>query len=103
MGMLLEVKNLSTHFDTEHGVVKAVDRVNLAIDEGDTLGVVGESGCGKTVLALSIMRLISSPPGKIVSGSILFNGADLLKLDMKRCEVQGQGYLHGLPRADDLT
>ena len=81
MGMLLEIKNLSTHFNTEHGVIKAVDGVNLAIDEGDTLGVVGESGCGKTVLALSIMRLIPSPPGKIVSGSILFNGADLLKLD----------------------
>ncbi len=81
MGMLLEIKNLSTHFNTEHGVIKAVDRVNLAIDEGDTLGVVGESGCGKTVLALSIMRLIPSPPGKIVSGSILFNGTDLLKLD----------------------
>jgi len=81
MGMLLEIKNLSTHFNTEHGVIKAVDGVNLAIDEGDTLGVVGESGCGKTVLALSIMRLIPSPPGKIVSGSILFNGVDLLKLD----------------------
>ena len=81
MGMLLEIKNLSTHFNTEHGVIKAVDGVSLAIDEGDTLGVVGESGCGKTVLALSIMRLIPSPPGKIVSGSILFNGTDLLKLD----------------------
>jgi oligopeptide/dipeptide ABC transporter ATP-binding protein len=83
MGMLLEVKNLSTHFDTEYGVIKAVDRVNLAIDEGDTLGVVGESGCGKTVLALSIMRLIPSPPGKIASGNVLFNGVDLLKLDIE--------------------
>ena len=83
MGMLLEVKNLSTHFDTEHGAIKAVDRVDLAIDEGDTLGVVGESGCGKTVLALSIMRLIPSPPGKISSGRVLFNGVDLLKLDIE--------------------
>jgi len=81
MGMLLEIKDLSTHFNTEYGVIKAVDRVDLAIDEGDTLGVVGESGCGKTVLTLSIMRLIPSPPGKIVSGSVLFNGVDLLKLD----------------------
>ena len=83
MGILLEVKNLSTHFDTEYGVVKAVDRVDLFIDEGDTLGVVGESGCGKTVLALSIMRLIPTPPGKIVSGSVSFNGVDLLKLDVE--------------------
>jgi peptide/nickel transport system ATP-binding protein len=91
MGMLLEIKNLSTHFNTEHGVIKAVDGVNLAIDEGDTLGVVGESGCGKTVLALSIMRLIPSPPGKIVSGSILFNGADLLKLDSEKMrKVRGK-------------
>jgi peptide/nickel transport system ATP-binding protein/oligopeptide transport system ATP-binding protein len=79
--MLLEIKNLSTHFTTDFGVIKAVDRVDLVIDEGDTLGVVGESGCGKTVLALSIMRLIPSPPGKIVSGNVFFNGVDLLKLD----------------------
>lgn len=81
MGTLLEIKNLSTHFNTEYGVIKPVDRVDLSIDEGDTLGVVGESGCGKTVLALSIMHLIPSPPGKIVSGSVFFNGVDLLKLD----------------------
>jgi peptide/nickel transport system ATP-binding protein len=80
MGMLLEIKDLSTRFNTEYGVVKAVDRVDIAIEEGDTLGVVGESGCGKTVLALSIMRLVPSPPGKIVSGKVLFNGLDLLKL-----------------------
>ncbi len=83
MSPLLEIKNLSTHFITEHGVIKAVDRVDLAINEGDTLGIVGESGCGKTVLALSIMRLIPSPPGKIASGSVLFNGMDLLKADVE--------------------
>jgi len=83
MGMLLEVKNLSTHFDTEYGMIKAVDRVDLTIAEGDTLGVVGESGCGKTVLALSIMRLIPTPPGRIASGEVLFNGMDLLKLDVE--------------------
>jgi oligopeptide/dipeptide ABC transporter ATP-binding protein len=81
MGMLLEIKNLSTHFHTDFGVIRAVDRVHLALDEGDTLGVVGESGCGKTVLALSIMRLVPTPPGKIVSGNVIFNGVDLLKLD----------------------
>jgi oligopeptide/dipeptide ABC transporter ATP-binding protein len=81
MGMLLEIKNLSTHFHTDYGAIKAVDRISLAIDQGDTLGVVGESGCGKTVLALSIMRLIASPPGRIVSGNVFFNGVDLLNLD----------------------
>ncbi len=79
--MLLEIKNLSTHFHTDYGAIKAVDRISLAIDQGDTLGVVGESGCGKTVLALSIMRLIASPPGRIVSGNVFFNGVDLLNLD----------------------
>ncbi|NTW16442.1 MAG: ABC transporter ATP-binding protein [Syntrophaceae bacterium] len=81
MGRILEIKNLSTHFKTEQGVIKAVDDVEIAVDRGDTLGVVGESGCGKTVLALSIMRLVPSPPGRIVSGSITFDGVDLLRLD----------------------
>jgi oligopeptide/dipeptide ABC transporter ATP-binding protein len=81
MATLLEVRNLSTHFKTEYGTVKAVDRVDIAVDEGDTLGVVGESGCGKTVLALSIMRLIPSPPGRIVSGNVFFGGDDLLSLN----------------------
>jgi oligopeptide/dipeptide ABC transporter ATP-binding protein len=81
MGRILEIKNLSTHFETEHGVIKAVDDVEIVVDGGDTLGIVGESGCGKTVLALSIMRLVPSPPGRIVSGSIVFNGVDLLRLD----------------------
>jgi oligopeptide/dipeptide ABC transporter ATP-binding protein len=81
MARILEIKNLSTHFETEYGVIKAVDDVDLVVDEGDTLGVVGESGCGKTVLALSIMRLVTQPPGRIVSGNIMFNGVDLLQLD----------------------
>ena len=81
MGRILEIKNLSTHFETEHGVIKAVDEVEIVVDGGDTLGIVGESGCGKTVLALSIMRLVPSPPGRIVSGSIMFNGVDLLRLE----------------------
>ncbi|MBW2599604.1 MAG: ABC transporter ATP-binding protein, partial [Deltaproteobacteria bacterium] len=78
---ILEVKGLKTHFETRNGTVRAVDGVDISIDRGDTLGIVGESGCGKTVLALSIMRLIQDPPGRIVSGQINFKGIDLLSLD----------------------
>ena len=81
MDRVLEINNLRTYFETRSGTVKAVDGVDLSINRGDTLGIVGESGCGKTVLALSIMRLIPSPPGRIVSGNILFDHVDLLQLD----------------------
>lgn len=77
---LLEVKHLKTYFFTDDGVAKSVDDVSYTVDRKETLGVVGESGCGKSVTALSIMRLIPNPPGKIVSGEILFDGRDLLKL-----------------------
>jgi len=80
MDRILDIRNLKTYFETRNGTVKAVDGVDLSVGRGDTLGVVGESGCGKTVLARTIMRLIPSPPGRIVSGSILFNGNDLLHL-----------------------
>jgi oligopeptide transport system ATP-binding protein len=80
MPPLLEVKNLSTHFFTDDGLVKAVDDVSFDIHEGETLGLVGESGCGKSVSALSLLRLIPNPPGKIVGGEIIFEGRDLLKL-----------------------
>ena len=76
---LLEVKNLKTYFFTEDGVVKAVDGVDITVKPGEVLGLVGESGCGKSVTSLSIMRLIGIP-GKIVEGEILFEGRDLLKL-----------------------
>jgi len=76
---VLEVKNLKTYFFTEEGVVKAVDDVSFTVEQGKTLGLVGESGCGKSVTAMSIARLVS-PPGKIVSGQILLNGRDLLSL-----------------------
>lgn len=79
MPPLLIIKNLMTVFDTDRGRIKAVDGVSLAINSGETLGVVGESGCGKTMLSLSIMRLIPSN-GKIINGEILFSGNDLLKL-----------------------
>jgi peptide/nickel transport system ATP-binding protein len=77
---LLEIKGLKTHFFTEEGVVHAVDGVDLRIDKGETLGVVGESGCGKTVTALSIMKLIPMPPGRIVEGQMLYQGRDLVTL-----------------------
>jgi oligopeptide/dipeptide ABC transporter ATP-binding protein len=78
--ILLEVKNLSTHFQTDEGIVKAVEKVYLHIHPGETLGLVGESGCGKSVTALSIMRLIPEPPGQIVSGEIWLDGQNLLGL-----------------------
>ncbi len=81
MAKLLEVKNLKTFFYTDDGVAKAVDDVSYDLDKGETLGIVGESGCGKSVSALSIMRLIPDPPGKIVSGEIIFKGKDLVKLE----------------------
>jgi len=77
---LIQLKNLTTHFFTPEGVVKAVERVSFDIDKGRTLGVLGESGCGKSVTALSIMRLIPDPPGKILGGEIGFEGSDLLQL-----------------------
>jgi ABC-type dipeptide/oligopeptide/nickel transport system ATPase component len=77
---LLDVKNLKTYFFTDEGVVRAVDGVDLYIEKGETLGVVGESGCGKSVTALSIMKLIPQPPGRIVEGEISYNGTNLVTL-----------------------
>ncbi|OGK97029.1 MAG: dipeptide/oligopeptide/nickel ABC transporter ATP-binding protein, partial [Candidatus Rokubacteria bacterium RBG_16_73_20] len=77
---LLDVKGLKTYFYTDEGVVRAVDGVDLYIGKGETLGVVGESGCGKSVTALSVMRLIPQPPGRIVEGTIGYNGRNLLDL-----------------------
>ena len=89
---LLEVKNLETEFHTDYGVVRAVDGVDLHIDEGETVGLVGESGCGKSVAALSIVRLVPDPPGRIVGGQVLFEGTDLLQLDVREMRhVRGPG------------
>ena len=77
---LLEIRGLKTHFATDDGMVRAVDGVDLTVARGETLGVVGESGCGKTVTALSVLKLIAMPPGKIVAGQILYQGRDLVPL-----------------------
>jgi oligopeptide/dipeptide ABC transporter ATP-binding protein len=77
---LLEVRNLKTYFFSEEGVVRAVDGVDLHVDRGETLGVIGESGCGKSVTALSIMRLVPQPPGRIVEGEILYEGRDIVTM-----------------------
>jgi peptide/nickel transport system ATP-binding protein len=78
---LLEIRGLKTHFKTDDGMVQAVDGVDLTIERGETLSVVGESGCGKTVTAMTVLKLIAMPPGKIVAGSILWKGRDLVPLD----------------------
>ena len=83
---LLEVHSLSTHFFTEEGVIRAVEDVNFEIFPGEILSLVGESGCGKSVTGLSILRLISSPPGEIVSGQIFFEGRNLLDLEERDME-----------------
>jgi peptide/nickel transport system ATP-binding protein len=77
---LLEIIGLKTHFRTDDGMVRAVDGVDLTIDRGETLGVVGESGCGKTVTAMTVLKLIQMPPGKIVDGHVLWQGRDLVPL-----------------------
>jgi oligopeptide/dipeptide ABC transporter ATP-binding protein len=83
---LLEIDNLQTHFFTRAGVVRAVDGVSYSVRAGETLGVVGESGCGKSVTALSILRLVASPPGRIVGGRVLFEGRNLLELTERAME-----------------
>ena len=78
---MLDIRGLKTHFTTEDGVVQAVDGVDVSIGRGETVGIVGESGCGKTVTAHSVLRLIPNPPGRIVAGEILWQGRDLVRLD----------------------
>ena len=89
--MLLKVDNLSTWFYTDDGIVKAVNDVSFSLNKGHTLGIVGESGCGKSITSLSVMRLIDSPPGKIVGGKIIFKGEDLLaKSEEEMRRVRGK-------------
>src|SRR4030042_298870 len=84
MTSLLQINHLKTYIYTDDGVVKAVNDVNLEVDKGETLCLVGESGCGKSVTALSIMRLIPEPSGKIISGEVIFKGVNLLALEEKQ-------------------
>ena len=77
---LLNIKDLKVHFQTPRGTVKALNGVNLTMSKGDITGLIGETGCGKTVTALSIMRLLPIPPAKIVNGRIFFDSKDLLRL-----------------------
>lgn len=88
---LLEVKNLKTYFYTKAGVAPAINDISFSIDKGKTLGVVGESGCGKSMTALSIMQLVPNPPGKIIGGEVLFENRDLLKLNESEMrKIRGQ-------------
>jgi peptide/nickel transport system ATP-binding protein len=80
-GTAIDIKGLQTYLFTRSGIVKAVDDVSFSLQRGETLAIVGESGCGKSMTALSIMRLVPNPPGKIVGGTIMVEGRDLLKLD----------------------
>ncbi len=82
-GNILTVNDLKTYFQTEDGVVKAVDGITFQLERGETIGIVGESGSGKSVTNLSIMRLIPEPPGKIVNGDIIFDGIDIRRLSIE--------------------
>ncbi len=87
---ILEVRNLKTWFSTDDGIVKAVDDVSFSLAKGETLGIVGESGCGKSVTSLSVMRLIPSPPGRIMAGDILLDGASVLTMGKRELrELRG--------------
>jgi oligopeptide/dipeptide ABC transporter ATP-binding protein len=88
MATLLSVENLKTYFKTNQGWVKAVDGISYKIDEHEIIGLVGESGCGKSVSQLSVLQLIPTPPGEIVGGAAIFNGQDLLKLKAKGAEMR---------------
>lgn len=86
METILQVKNLTTQFESPNGIIKAVNGINYSLKKGETIGIVGESGCGKSVSVMSLLRLIPTPPGKIIDGEVLFNNQDLLKISEK--EIQ---------------
>ena len=89
-GAILEIDGLKTHFHTRDGIVRAVDGVSIRVDRGETLSIVGESGCGKSVTAMSVLRLLPVPPAKIEAGRILFDGEDLLLATEERMrEIRG--------------
>ncbi len=97
---LLDIRGLKTHFVTDDGVVHAVDGVDLTVERGETVCVVGESGCGKTVTALSVLKLVAMPPGRIVGGQILWQGRDLVPLpadEMNRIRAKEIGIVFQEP------
>ena len=98
MTPFLAVRELKTYFFISGGIARAVDGIDLTIQKAETLGVVGESGCGKTVLALSIMRLVPNPPGRIVGGQIIFKGRDLLGLNAETIR-----HIRGIEVSNDET
>jgi oligopeptide/dipeptide ABC transporter ATP-binding protein len=100
---LLTIRDLHTYFYTEDGIVKALNGVNLEINRGEVLGLVGESGCGKSVTALSILRLIQDPPGKIVRGEIRFEGEDLLQYPLERMREEIRGGKIAMIFQDPMT
>ena len=100
MAPLLEIRGLKTHFATDDGIVQAVDGVDITVNRGETLCVVGESGCGKTVTAMSILKLIAIPPGRIVAGEIIFEGRDLVPLtsnDLDEIRAKEIGFIFQEP------
>ncbi|MBW1689977.1 MAG: ABC transporter ATP-binding protein [Deltaproteobacteria bacterium] len=101
--LLLQIRGLKTYFYTEEGVVRAVDGVDLTIGKEEVLGLVGESGCGKTVTAKSILRLIPEPPGKILGGEILFDEMDLLRLSNERLRNEIRGNKISMIFQDPMT
>ncbi len=102
MTPILEINDLHVVFDTPEGILRAVDGVSLSMNPGDTLGLVGESGCGKTVTAMSILRLIPDPPGRITSGTIKFNGQDIASLPLKELR-KIRGAAVGMVFQDPMT
>src|SRR3989475_10495455 len=100
VGTLLEVRNLQTHFVTRSGVVRAVDDVSWDVDEGETVALVGDGGCGKSASALSVLRLVAGPAGRIVGGQVVFKGRDLLRLseeEMRRVRGREIGMIFQEP------
>ena len=103
MDKILEIKDLHVNFNTEDGRVQAIDGVSFDIQEGEVFGLVGESGCGKSVTALSILRLIAMPPGEIVSGEILFNRVNLLNIPEERLRQEYRGNQISMIFQDPMT
>jgi len=103
MSALLDIKDLRVTFNTRYGEVTALDSVSLHVNEGETLGVVGESGCGKSITALATMGLIPSPPGRIAGGSIALNGEELTSASEARLRPLRGRNSDDLSRADDLA